>query len=174
MPICDVGQRWSPGSLATYGSALLCDYCGPREQAESAERWAWHFSDWLASGGELVHLRLSFAHGRGDDLAPMLADLRKAFEQLRRSAAWRHAGIVEWVRVLHVRWSPATGFYPHYHVVGFVRVGHTVPASMAEELQMAWRDRVARAVGRRVCVGMACCPGHHFRLACPLRLALGR
>lgn len=150
VPVYDHGGRWSPGSLATCDSALLCDYCGPRQQATSAARWRWHFEDWLGSGGELVHLRVSFAHTRGDDLAPMLADLQRAFERLRRSAAWRDAGFVDWVRVLHIRWSPATGWYPHYHVVGFVRIGHTVPGRMAEELQAAWRDRVSRSVGRGV------------------------
>lgn len=151
VPVYDTGERWSPGSLATCDSTMLCDYCGPREQAESKARYSWHFNDWTQGGGQLLHLRLSFAHGRGDDLAPMLDDLKTAFERLRRSKAWLDAGIVEWVRVLHIRWSPDTGFYPHYHVVGLVDANHPLNTERATlELQAAWRDRVAKGIGRRV------------------------
>lgn len=149
--IYDVDERWSPAGIAVCNNALLCDACGPRAMAESAARFRWHFEDWEAGGGQLLHVRMSFAHARSDDLAQMLADLQRGFTLLRQSADWKRHGIVDWVRVLHLRWSPANGFYPHYHVTAFVRPGHTLDeAQVLAELQGAWRDRIATRIGRRV------------------------
>lgn len=151
VPIHDVDGHWSPAGIASCDNALLCDACGARVQAESAARFRWHFEDWMAGGGQLLHVRLSFAHTKGDDVATLLADLQRGFTLLRESPAWRRHGIVDWVRVLHVRWSPTNGFYPHYHVTAFVRPGHHLDEVQAlTELQGAWRDRVASRVGRRV------------------------
>ena len=149
--IHDVDGRWSPAGIAVCNNALLCDACGPRVMAESAARFRWHFEDWEQGGGTLLHLRLSFAHSKGDDLAPMLADLQRGFTMLRRSPAWDRHGVVDWVRVLHIRWSSKTGFYPHYHVTALIRPGHTLDEAAARhELQGAWRDRVATRIGRKV------------------------
>lgn len=151
VPVYDTGDRWTPGAVAICGNAMLCDYCAGREQARSAARYGWHFEDWLQGGGQLLHLTLSFSHGTTDDLDTMLADLKTGFERLRRSTAWKRAGIVNWVRVLHIRWSPEAGFHPHYHVTAFVRIGHPLDeASAAGELQAAWRDRIAKSIGRQV------------------------
>jgi hypothetical protein len=120
-------------------------------QRESADRFRWHFEDWEAGGGQLLHLRLSFAHTRGDDAVQVLADLQRGFGLLRQSPAWRAHGSVDWVRVLHVRWSPVNGFYFHYHVTALVAPGHQLDEERAErELQAAWRDRISTRIGRRV------------------------
>lgn len=150
VPVFDVDTSWRPGSVATCNNALLCDFCGPRKQAESAARFGWHFEDWLNGGGQLLHIRLSVPHRSGDDLAALLEGLKDAEAGLRRSSAWKRAGIVDWVRVLHLRWSPATGFHPHYHVTAFVPAGRPLDeAATVLELQAAWRDRVARAGFKR-------------------------
>lgn len=155
VPVYDHDSRWLPGSLATCDNALLCDFCGPRRAAQSAERFRWHFDDWLSSGGQLVHIRLSVPHTSTDSLADLLAALKAAEAGLRRSSAWSGAGIVDWVRVLHVRWSPVTGWHPHYHVVGLIPAGVTVDAEALQvSLSGAWRRRVysagiRRAAGRR-------------------------
>lgn len=147
----DVDGRWLPAGIAACGNALLCDACGARVQRESADRFRWHFEDWEASGGQLLHLRLSFAHSRGDDAAQVLADLQRGFGLLRQAPAWRAHGIVDWVRVLHVRWSPTHGFYFHYHVTALVKPGHVLDIERATaELQAAWRDRITTRIGRRV------------------------
>jgi hypothetical protein len=151
VPIFDTDRAWRPGSIAVCNNALLCDHCGPRRQAESAVRFSWHFNDWLASGGQLIHIRLSVPHTRADDAAALLDRLKAAERDLRRSPAWRRVGICDWVRVLHVRWSPDAGYNVHYHVTAFVPAARPVDeARVVAELQGAWRDRLVRAGFTRV------------------------
>lgn len=145
VPVFAADSRWLPGSLAVCENALLCDFCGPRRQAQSAARFQWHFTDWLNSGGQLVHIRLSVPHQLTDSLSTLLTGLKKAEATLRTSGAWKRAGIVDWVRVLHVRWSPATGWHPHYHVVAFIPAGRPVGDGVEAELSAAWRQQVAKA-----------------------------
>lgn len=140
VPIVDHDGAWRPVGLATCDNALLCDFCGPRVQAESRDRFTWHFEDWVAGGGQLLHLRLSVGHDCHDLLTDLLDTLSKGFTVMRKSPEWRAAGVVDWVRVLHLRWSPKRGWYPHYHVTGFVRPGVVVDEGVIERLQAAWRD----------------------------------
>jgi hypothetical protein len=69
---------------------------------------------------------------------------------LRRSAAWRDAGIVDWVRVIHVRWSHRNGFNLHFHVIAFVHPKCLVDDTRVEvELQTSWRERATDAGFKR-------------------------
>lgn len=141
VPVYAHEGRWLPGSLATCDNMLLCDFCGPRKRAESAARFEWHFADWLAAGGTLLHLRLSIPHRRGDSAADLLAALKASEVELRKSPAWRRARIVDWVRVLDVTFTDANGWNLHYHVTAFVPARVAVDIERTtNELQGAWRD----------------------------------
>jgi hypothetical protein len=148
-PVLERGGDWV-ARLASCEN-VLCDRCRGRVMAESRARFEWHFSEHVAAGGELVHIRLSVPHRVSDPLKPMLRGLRAAYRGLVRSAVWRRAGFVDQVRVLHVRWSPRAGFHPHLHVTVLVRPGHELDLeAVLPELQGAWRDRLVRAGFRRV------------------------
>jgi hypothetical protein len=89
-------------------------------------------------------------HDCHDQLADLLAVLQRGFTVLRKDPVWRAVGIVDWVRVLHLRWSPKRGWYPHYHITAFVRAGVAVDAGTVDRLQGAWRDSLFKVGFNRV------------------------
>ena len=137
--------KWRPGDVAMCNNALLCDHCAPIREAESRDRWRWHLDDWMAGGGVLVQLRLSLPHRRSSGLKDLLKTLTKLFASLRRSAAWRDTGIVDWVRVVHLRWGREHGWNLHFHVTGLVHPKLIVADDGPAELVATWRQRVAKA-----------------------------
>jgi len=145
VPIYGHDQRWVPGALATCDNALLCDFCSDRFWAKSSDRFKVHFTDWFDNGGQLLHITLTLPHGPDDRLADLMAGLLSGFKDLRESDEWRAAGIVDWVRVLHLRWSETNGWHPHYHVTAFARPGFECNWTAAfDQLQAAWRDSLYR------------------------------
>ena len=145
VPIYNHDGRWSPGSLASCDNALLCDFCSSRYWAVSSDRFRVQFEDWVEGGGRLLHLRLSVPHAMGDKLADLMVALRDGFKGLRHSDEWKASGIVDWVRVMHIRWSPKNGWHPHFHVTAFVRPGFEADWSARfDQLQAAWRDQLYR------------------------------
>jgi hypothetical protein len=142
--------KWRPGDIAMCNNALLCDHCAPIREAESRDRWRWHLDDWTAGGGALMQLRLSLPHRRSSDLKHLLTTLTKLFTSLRRSAAWRDAGIVDWVRVVHLRWGREHGWNLHFHVTALVHPKRVVSDDGPAELIAAWRQRVVKAGFSRV------------------------
>jgi hypothetical protein len=138
--------------VAVCGNALLCDHCAPFREADARHRWGWHFADWTAGGGRLLGLRLSAPHRATTDIRTYTRALTRAFAALRRSAAWRDAGIVDWVRTIHARWSHRNGFNLHFHVTAFVHPKCIVtdPSKVEAELQASWRKRAAGAGFKRI------------------------
>ena len=150
VPIYSHDGGWRPGALATCGHALLCDYCSPRFWAASSDRFRVQFEDWESGGGRLLHIRLAVPHTTNDTLKGLLDGLRDAFRTLRHSHAWKDAGVVDWVRVIHVRWHPRHGWHPHYHVTAYVKPGYETRFERSlDELQAAFRDGVLRAGFKR-------------------------
>lgn len=153
------GSDWTPvfasqgqwrARLASCGSMMLCDACSAREWAKSRARFQSQFEDHVAGGGQLLHLRLSLPHHRGSLLKDLLRALKREFRELRRSKAWADARIVDWTRVLHIRWSEENGYHPHFHVTALVPAGVELDlGAVIPDLQAAWKDRLFRAGFKR-------------------------
>ncbi len=144
--IVDDRGTWRPTDLAHCDNPLFCDACAPNREAEARARWLWHFTTWEREGGHLLAITLTLPHRRGDGLATLHKALNSCFTKLRDSAAWRHAGIVDWVRVLHLRWSPDHGWHLHYHVTAFVHPARgAITPEVIAALQASWRQRTAKA-----------------------------
>lgn len=148
-PIFATGGKWR-ARLASCESQMLCDRCQPVEMAKFRARFVAQFSDHLAGGGQLMHLRLGLPHHRGSKLKDLLRDMKAEFRELRRSKAWADARIVDHCRVLHIRWSPESGWNVHYHVTALIPAGVELDMeSTVPDLQASWKDRLFRAGYKR-------------------------
>lgn len=136
---------WSVSSLSSCRSGWVCDRCAVVHEGLARERHLWWVRGWLGGGGRVLHVTLTVGHSRSDSLASLLGVLEGCRRSFLESAVVAGLGVVEWVRVLHVRWS-VSGWHPHAHVQLFVPAGVELPEAGVVEglLWPAWRDRVRR------------------------------
>jgi hypothetical protein len=129
--------------LQTCGSVWACPVCAgkiaPRRGAEILAAMEAH----KASGGSVTLLTLTAPHQRTDNLADLLAKLKKAlngFKNDRRvEAIFKAMGIIGDIKALevtHGRLSPQNnGWHPHYHILQFGGLGADyVPLSFIQML----------------------------------------
>ncbi len=117
--------------LQTCGSVWACPVCAAkiaeRRRAEVVAAMAAH----KAAGGSVTLLTLTAPHQRTDNLADLLAKLKKAlngFKNDRRvEAIFKAMGIIGDIKALevtHGRLSPSNnGWHPHYHILQFGGLG---------------------------------------------------
>ena len=146
--------------LQTCGSVWACPVCAAkiaeRRRAEVVAAMAAH----KAAGGTVTLLTLTAPHQRTDNLADLLAKLKKAlngFKNDRRvEAIFKAMGIIGDIKALevtHGRLSPSNnGWHPHYHVLQFGGLGEALAAldwlqmvDMEEVLYQRWAAACVRA-----------------------------
>lgn len=129
--------------LQTCGSVWVCPVCAAkiteRRRAEVQQAIQQH----RAQGGEVHLLTLTTPHGRGDDLAQLIANqsdaLRAFFRQRAVRAVLAEMGEIGRIRafeVTHGRKGTNNGWHPHYHLLQFVQ------AKANKAQLMDWRTRL--------------------------------
>jgi Replication protein len=117
--------------LQTCGSVWACPVCAAkiaeRRRAEVVAAMAAH----KAAGGSVTLLTLTAPHQRTDNLADLLAKLKKALNSFKNDrhvkAIFKAMGIIGDIKALevtHGRLSPSNnGWHPHYHILQFGGLG---------------------------------------------------
>jgi hypothetical protein len=117
--------------LQTCGSVWVCPVCAgkiaERRRAEIVAAMAAH----KAAGGSVTLLTLTAPHQRTDNLADLLAKLKKALNSFKNDrhvkAIFKAMGIIGDIKALevtHGRLSPSNnGWHPHYHILQFGGLG---------------------------------------------------
>jgi hypothetical protein len=80
---------------------------------------------WSQRAGGVEFLSLTFAHGRGDNLADTFDAMKRAWARVTTGRRWvkdrESFGIEGYVRTDDVTWSEANGWHPHLHVLIFTK-----------------------------------------------------
>ena len=117
--------------LQTCGSVWACPVCAAkiaeRRRAEVVAAMAAH----KAAGGSVTLLTLTAPHQRTDNLADLLAKLKKALNSFKNDrhvkAIFKAMGIIGDIKALevtHGRLSPSNnGWHPHFHILQFGGMG---------------------------------------------------
>jgi len=146
--------------LQTCGSVWACPVCAAkiaeRRRAEVVAAMAAH----KAAGGSVTLLTLTAPHQRTDNLADLLAKLKKALNSFKNDrhvkAIFKAMGIIGDIKALevtHGRLSPSNnGWHPHYHVLQFGGLGEALVAldwlqmvDMEDVLYQRWAAACVRA-----------------------------
>lgn len=142
-----VGGRAVGGQVRVCGLGLRCVVCGPRFWGSVVGRALFWGGRHAGLGGGFGMSVLTLRHGRRDSLADLLLVVRAAWARLRDRRTVRRAvlgagvgGCALPVVVLHVTWSPVSGWHPHLHVLWFGAESEL--AGLGAVVGAAWRDAV--------------------------------
>ena len=135
--------------LETCRRVWLCPVCAPRISAQRAEVLEAQISEWIAGGGAVWFLTLTFPHDYEDELKVSAKLAAKAFTSVLRGRAAEtdreRYDVAGFVRALEVTTGP-NGWHPHLHVLVFLNCRRGVRARRA--FHSAIFARFARAVVR--------------------------
>jgi hypothetical protein len=155
----DTGQAYYSG-LQVCGVAAACPCCGARIAEEWAHRAGLAIAACQADGGEVALLTLTFSHRAGQALAPNLDALLAAHRALVRGGSYRRLkarhGLQHTIKGVELTWSPANGWHPHLHILGFFAAGFDA-AAFERELWALWQAQLAR-------LGRSCNRAHGLKV----------
>lgn len=144
------------GGVMHCGSVWACEHCSSIIKAKKAEEVKEATDRWSSLGGSFAFLTLTIPHGIEDSLEDLKTALLKGWAWATSGKRWRRIkaeyGIEHFIRSIEVRFSWATGWHIHMHILLFLGWEQSDGdiASMRAELFASWSDAVKRFLGRDV------------------------
>ena len=137
----DTGKAHFSG-LQTCGSVWSCPSCSSKISERRRLEISTAVDAWIAKGGEVLLVTLTFPHSRDDKLKDLLLKQSEASKKFKgRSAYSKHLrslyGIKGTIRSLETTHSDANGWHPHLHELWFVDRGFSI-VNLRKYVYSAW------------------------------------
>ena len=160
----DTGKAHFSG-LQTCGSVWSCPSCSSKISEKRRLEISTAVDAWIAKGGEVLLVTLTFPHSKEDNLKDLLSKQSEASKKFKgRSAYSKHLrslyGIKGTIRSLETTHSEANGWHPHLHELWFVDRGFSI-VNLRRYVYAAWSqacidsglERPSIANGVDICSG---------------------